>query len=373
MAVARPLAEPWVARDDRRTGRGRDDELVRGEGELVRRRRRGSGGRAKIRGALARVRRDELPPPRAARRRTARAAAVTPVSSPGASWRRTSPPPTDPRRRSSPRAASSRANAPRYQLAAGRASPARLTRYASSNTKPSATGAHAGIAGGEPLAVDVAPGAQRRQLQRHRARPRAAAATRTPTAERPCAMATSCSSTHVAQVPAPARDAAVEARTSARWTWPAGSTTPPAHSCGRKADPSIPDSHDRVQRCETQMATRCAPGSATDEQPVVAPRAQPGDRAHRVAAEPVGDQPLTCGAPPRGRRRPGGRTRSRHTGRRALRSQPVVGRAISSAISPVQPVWCMAPRPAPLSPWKYSKNSRLSRQFGSCCRRSTQP
>ena len=27
---------------------------------------------------------------------------------------------------------------------------------------------------------------------------------------------------------------------------------------------------------------------------------------------------------------------------------------ISLATSPVQPVWCEAPRPAPLSPWKYS-------------------
>src|ERR1019366_9308741 len=48
-------------------------------------------------------------------------------------------------------------------------------------------------------------------------------------------------------------------------------------------------------------------------------------------------------------------------------------RRITSAISPVHPVWCEAPSPAPLSPWKYSLNSRLSFQAGSCCSRSTHP
>ena len=36
-----------------------------------------------------------------------------------------------------------------------------------------------------------------------------------------------------------------------------------------------------------------------------------------------------------------------------------------SATTPVQPVWCVAPSPAPLSPWKYSLNTRLSFQAGS--------
>ena len=44
-----------------------------------------------------------------------------------------------------------------------------------------------------------------------------------------------------------------------------------------------------------------------------------------------------------------------------------------SATIPVQPVWWVAPRPAALSPWKYSLNMRLSFQFGSCCSRSTPP
>ena len=37
----------------------------------------------------------------------------------------------------------------------------------------------------------------------------------------------------------------------------------------------------------------------------------------------------------------------------------------SSATAPVQPVWWLAPRPAPLSPWKYSWNRIRSRQCGS--------
>src|SRR6202035_4438252 len=37
----------------------------------------------------------------------------------------------------------------------------------------------------------------------------------------------------------------------------------------------------------------------------------------------------------------------------------------SLAASAVQPVWCEAPRPLPLSPLKYSKNSMWSRQSGS--------
>ena len=44
-----------------------------------------------------------------------------------------------------------------------------------------------------------------------------------------------------------------------------------------------------------------------------------------------------------------------------------------SATTPVQPVWWVAPSPAPLSPWKYSLKSRLSFHAGSLCRRSTPP
>ena len=40
-------------------------------------------------------------------------------------------------------------------------------------------------------------------------------------------------------------------------------------------------------------------------------------------------------------------------------------RRIRSAIPPVHPVWCEAPNPAPLSPWKYSWNKSWSFQAGS--------
>ena len=39
---------------------------------------------------------------------------------------------------------------------------------------------------------------------------------------------------------------------------------------------------------------------------------------------------------------------------------------IRLATSPVQPVWCDAPSPAPVSPWKYSWNGIRSRHAGSC-------
>ena len=39
----------------------------------------------------------------------------------------------------------------------------------------------------------------------------------------------------------------------------------------------------------------------------------------------------------------------------------------------VQPVWCSAPRPMPVSPWKYSWNGMLSLHRGSVASRSYQP
>jgi hypothetical protein len=40
---------------------------------------------------------------------------------------------------------------------------------------------------------------------------------------------------------------------------------------------------------------------------------------------------------------------------------------IRSATRPVQPVWCDAPRPAPVSPWKYSWNGISPCHAGSRC------
>src|SRR3954453_8422176 len=43
------------------------------------------------------------------------------------------------------------------------------------------------------------------------------------------------------------------------------------------------------------------------------------------------------------------------------------------ATTPVQPVWCEAPIPAPLSPWKYSWNRMLSPHGGSSWNRLVAP
>ena len=58
--------------------------------------------------------------------------------------------------------------------------------------------------------------------------------------------------------------------------------------------------------------------------------------------------------------------------RRPSRTSPW-RRRITSAISPVQPVWWNAPMAAPLSPWKYSLKIRLSCQAGSVCSSSVPP
>ena len=76
---------------------------------------------------------------------------------------------------------------------------------------------------------------------------------------------------------------------------PGGSTMPSAHSCGgepararrRRRAPG------RARRARASGAGR--PVDRDDEQPVVAAGAQARDRAHRVAAEAVGDEPLARG------------------------------------------------------------------------------
>ena len=58
------------------------------------------------------------------------------------------------------------------------------------------------------------------------------------------------------------------------------------------------------------------------------------------------------------------RSRDRRPSRSRIESR-TPPRQIRCATSPVQPVWCEAPRPAPVSPWKYSWNWSRSRQSGS--------
>ena len=117
--------------------------------------------------------------------------------------------------------------------------------------------------------------------------------------------------------------------------WPGGTRASPTTSTGSSAArPSV-----RLRR----------PVDRDDEQPVVAARAQPRDGAHRVAADPVGDEPLAAAASSSApqvavpRRSSGGCLRRLHQlAERRIRPRP---RMIRSATSPVQPVWCDAPRP----------------------------
>src|SRR5581483_8633368 len=86
-----------------------------------------------------------------------------------------------------------------------------------------------------------------------------------------------------------------------------------------------------------------------DEQPVVAPRQAQRQGAAGIAAAAVGEPPFA----------PFGGASSSAALARLSRS----GNS-SRATSPVHPVWCAAPSPCPLSPWKYSKNGMLSRNSG---------
>jgi hypothetical protein len=79
----------------------------------------------------------------------------------------------------------------------------------------------------------------------------------------------------------------------------------------------------------------------------------------------------TCGAQPAGMPVEGGSPKVRMTS--PMDGTAPCRRRITSATIPVHPVWCAAPRPAALSPWKYSLNTRLSFQFGSSWNRSTHP
>ncbi len=217
---------------------------------------------------------------------------------------------------------------------------------------------------GEALAVGVAPGAERRELQPHRPAPGqqavhdgdAGAAVR----HRELAL-----DDRVADLPAPARKAVDELE---------GHELLVTRRIDRSARPlvrrqamaAIAGDDDGVERGEPHATGRHAV-HGHDQQRVVAARPQAGDGAHRVAAHAVGEQPLARG---------GGAEVAADLPSEgdAHGSTPFVGRRqMRSATSPVQPVWWVAPRPAPLSPWKYSLNIACWFQSGSSCRRCTQP
>ena len=157
----------------------------------------------------------------------------------------------------------------------------------------------------------------------------------------------------------------------ARCSCPRGSTAPPDPLVGGQPDPPVADHHDGVepgQPHHPRGARRCG-------------RRRPGGRGSGGCAAP----PRFRTRSRRGRRSPATRARAASCERAAHRSaerDPQAlrhsshgrrspangsGRQIRSATSPVQPVWWLAPSPAPLSPWKYSLNVMLSRHRGSSC------
>ncbi len=142
----------------------------------------------------------------------------------------------------------------------------------------------------EALTVDVAPGREGLQLQPHRARCPHRRGARSPMAGRPWAMATSRSST---TSPRSQRQHGTPSRSAneSRNRWPSGEMAPSAHSCTPSAMRRSPIT---TTGSSAARAMRRPIGGSVgdDEEPVVAPGAQAGDRAHGVAAEPVGDEPL---------------------------------------------------------------------------------
>ena len=120
---------------------------------------------------------------------------------------------------------------------------------------------------------------------------------------------------------------------------------------GRAALPDAhqPDGVDR-QRRERVPRRRRAPRRARAVARLAAEPLEP-DRGVDLVDRRAG----AAGASPASARRPASRR---------LRAQRPASRN-SSATVPVQPVWWLAPMPAPLSPWKYSWNSSRSCQCGS--------
>ena len=97
---------------------------------------------------------------------------------------------------------------------------------------------------------------------------------------------------HVADPPAPARQPVDELERSEQLVARRGATAPSAHSCVAEPDPGARRQREhRVERGQAEVPAGRA-GLGDHQQPVVAAGAQPADGAHRVAAEPVGHQPL---------------------------------------------------------------------------------
>ena len=300
--VARPRAEPRVAGDRRRA-------------RSAWRRRT---GRRRARAA----RRPSSAAPAGAPARGPRSRAAATMSRPAAAAARGAPrQAVTSRRRRWPASAVNRAGSPEVlvggepalgllagvhaavplaaRLPAGPGDPVGAAR----TTKPVGDGARPrGAAVAVALAVRVAPGAQR-----------LSSSVTGPPASSRCTTATRAGrAPSRARAPAPRRRARQRQRgrpssrsNAARCSCPAGSTVPLGPLVGGRAGPARSPAARRTGSSAASPSMP-APGAVAGghQQPVVAAGAQPGDRAHRVAAEPVGDQPLARGGRVRGRRTP---------------------------------------------------------------------
>jgi hypothetical protein len=183
---------------------------------------------------------------------------------------------------------------------------------------------------------------------------------------------------HRTEVVSPTGDAVVEVEGRDELV-ASGSDRAVAPLVGGEMEALVTDDHDGVEPGEAERSGGAGRCRRHHQQTVVPAGAQARNGPHGVPTEPVGDEPLASA-------RLVERTAHRASERDAQAiavpahysdlhpsadSTSGSGRQIRSATRPVQPVWWEAPSPAPLSPWKYSKNVMLSRQRGSVCRRST--
>ena len=144
-----------------------------------------------------------------------------------------------------------------------------------------------------------------------------------------------------APAPPPGRRSARRRRSRARST---ASRSRPRRA-GRAA-PSASRHQARVARARSPAPPGCAP-----TRPSARRRRRPAAKSQSIVGEPPAAE--------------------QHGGVDLVDPHPAIRSTVATA--PVQPVWWLAPRPAPLSPWKYSWNRIRSRQCGSFWNFSSPP
>ena len=126
-----------------------------------------------------------------------------------------------------------------------------------------------------------------------------------PTVGDPWAAAISRSSTIASDLPAPAGHAVGEVEGGEQLV-PARVDGAGPPFVGGEPDAGVAEDEHRIEGGEAEHSLG-RPVDRDDEKPVVAPRAEPGDGAHRVAADAVGDEPFALRPPRRACRNPAGR------------------------------------------------------------------